>query len=455
MAEEVNAGAAAAAGADSGGGAPSTGVSGSGMSAAEIAADGGDIAFLEKGEPAGTAATEETTGKAAEESAKETPAGEVDLSALEEGQPEWLAKVTDPAVKTEVEKLLALQKAFAERFKDADDLAAFFKDLPGGREQVAALQTLSQEVAELDSALEANTPEGNAEIAERYLGMTPDGGAGLIRAAAHHMAKNSPETWNQISAELINSTLAANGIGADLNGVLGAIQEMKDAVKADDGEAFGKAAGKLLGNPKLPAKADPAAAKLAERENTLKADATKAQTESWQFRSEKSGNAIDSQLTRMTDEALAKVLPTSIPEKERATLRTEIAAEVMSQVVSDAWLASKVVQLIGVSTKGKDGTDYSKANLRASQAEWDKATEMILNYTTPRIVAKAAAKVVSKWSKDRAQANTSARNTARNSARTVDVGAAPGGKVNNGRRVLTEDMVRGPKALTDAELLNF
>src|SRR5437879_6574031 len=57
-------------------------------------------------------------------------AEEINLSALEEGQPQWLAKVTDPAAKAEVEKLLAYHKAVSDKFKDEADLAEFFKDLP-------------------------------------------------------------------------------------------------------------------------------------------------------------------------------------------------------------------------------------------------------------------------------------------------------------------------------------
>jgi hypothetical protein len=453
------AGAGAGSGGGSGGGSSSPGVGGTSMTEAQVSAPGGDVDFLNapQAEPAKTddaAATKTDAAKAAEETGTE----EVNLAALEEGQPEWLAKITDEGAKTEVKKLLDAQKAFSEKFKDVADLESFFKELPGGREQVAALQTLSKEVGELDAALEANTPEGNATVAERYLGMTPDGGVGLLRAAAQHMAKESPENWNQISTELVNSTLTANGVGTDIQGVVGAIAEMRAAVEADDGDAFGKAAAKLLGAPKAAAKTDPKLAQLSERETSAKATAQKAQTETWQMRNDKSGTALDSHLTKSTNEALDKVLPKSVSEKDRATLRGDIASEVMSQIVSDAWLASQVKQLIGFSNKTDKGHDYSKAILTADQAAWDKATEIIKNYATPKLIAKAVAKVVSKWSRDRAASNKDARDKAKGGATTVDVGAAKAA-AGNTRKVLTAEQMRardenGNFKISDQDFLN-
>jgi hypothetical protein len=107
----------------------------------------------------------------------------------------------------------------------------------------------SKELSELKATLAANTPEGNATVAERFLARTPDGGVGLMRATARRMAETYPEAWSQISTELVNSPLKAAGIGADFQGLLGAIAEMRTAVQADDGEAFGKAARKLLKAP--------------------------------------------------------------------------------------------------------------------------------------------------------------------------------------------------------------
>lgn len=431
------------------------GIGGTAMSAVDIAAPGGDTAFLEAPATsetldAGSADTQVADGAKAEE----TASPEIDLSALEEGQPEWLAKVTDPAVKTEIEKLLADQAKFSDKFKDAADLEEFFKELPGGREQVAALQTLSKEVASLDAAIEANTPEGNLEVAERYLSMAPDGGAGLLRAAAQHMAKASPETWNQIATELINSSLSAKGIGSDFNGLVNTIGEVRAAIQANDEAAFGKAVQKLLGEPKQEQQIDPALAKASERENAARAEAHKAQTESWQYRSEKSGDRINNHIATETGKALAKVLPASIPESDRASLRSEIATEVLSQLYSNAWLASKATDLIGLSTKGDKGTDYSKANVKASQQDWDKATQMMMETASSKMIAAATARVVTKWSRERASTNADARSKARSGAVRKDVGAAPA-KGATGRRIMTEEMLRGPKALTDEEILNY
>lgn len=465
MAEEV-AGAAGGAAAGSGGaGAPSATAP---MSAAEIAAPGGDLAYLQQSDApetpleaeipdAAASDTETPDAPAAEAAAPE----EVNLAALEEGQPEWLAKVTDPAAKEEVGKLLEMQKAFSEKFKDAADLDAFFKELPGGREQVAALQTLSKEVAELDTAIEANTPEGNLSVAERYLDMAPDGGAGLLRAAAQHMARQSPESWNQISAELVNSTLHAAGIGADIQGVASAIAEMRAAVAADDGEAFGRAAGRLLGTPKTEPKVDPNLQRLTERENSARLGEQKAQTESWQFRSEKSGDKISNHLAAETGKALAKVLPASISEGDRTQLRNDITAEIMSQLVADPWLASQVKQLIGWSQGhgSPRGADYSNANLRADQVAFDKATELVIGGASAKLIAKAVAKIVGPWSRTRAAGNAEARDKAKSAAAKKDVGPGPTSPQATRKSVSVEQLRArnndGTFAISDKDFLNL
>src|SRR5207237_10685531 len=55
---------------------------------------------------AGATAAGPSAGSGTEPAASE----EINLAALEEGQPQWLAKVTDPAAKAEVGKLLAYPK---------------------------------------------------------------------------------------------------------------------------------------------------------------------------------------------------------------------------------------------------------------------------------------------------------------------------------------------------------
>jgi hypothetical protein len=452
-------GGAGAGGAGGGGAAPS-GVGGSGMSASEIAAPGGDVKFLESEAPASTG--EETAlPKTAEETkpAEEAAPADIDLSALEEGQPAWLAKVTDPEVKAEIEKLLSDPNKFPDnwQFKDAAERDAFFKELPGGREQVAALQTLSQEVSELDAAIEEGSPEGNLGVAERYLSMAKDGGVGLLRAAAQHMAKASPENWNQISAELVNSTLHANGVGTDIRGVVDAIAEMRTAVQNDDGEAFGRAAGRLLGAPKEAPKTDPALTSLSERENAARTEAVKAQTDNWTMRRQSGADKIETHARTEAGKILSKALGTaSVSDKVRNELLTEISDEIGSQVVSNSWLMAQVAQLIGQRTQdGKGGYTFEKTNLKASQADFDKASQMMIEAQDQKLITRAVAKVVSKWAKDRAAGNSQAREKARNAATKTDVGAAAAGKSNSGRKVLTAEMLRGPNALTDEQILNF
>jgi hypothetical protein len=385
---------------------------------------------------------------------------EINLSALEEGQPEWLAKVTDPAARTEVEKLLAVQKAFSDKFKDAADLDAFFKDLPGGREQVTALQTLSKEVGELDSALEANEPGGLATVAERYLSMTPDGGVNLMRAAAQHMAKASPESWNQISAELVNSTLKASGIGTDLQGIVSAIAEMRAAAQAEKWEDFGNAASKLMGQPKAEPKADANLTKLAERENAARASEQKAQTETWNFRRDARATKINTHVRTEAGKVLANVLPKSIGEKDRAKLLDDISAEVSAQVGSNAWLLSRVTALIGQRhADGKGGYTFDKINRSADQKAFDESSQLMIDAATPKIITTAVAKVVSAWSKERASTNLEARNKAKGAATRTDVGGGKPGATNT-RKPISAEALRernpdGSLKISDRDFLNL
>ncbi len=124
------------------------------------------------------------------------------------------------------------------------------------RKRIEEQEGDSRKVGEVDSAPGANTPEANAMVAEQYLAMTPDGGVGLTRAIAWRMAKTYPEAWQKIGGELVNETLKSSGIGVDLRTLVAAVQEMRQAVQKDDGEAFGKAAGKLLGVPKREEKSE-------------------------------------------------------------------------------------------------------------------------------------------------------------------------------------------------------
>ena len=385
----------------------------------------------------------------------DAPAEDINLAALEEGQPEWLGKVTDPAAKAEIDKLIARDKKFAEKFKDEADLDEFFKELPGGREQIAALQTLSKETAELDTALETNTPEGNATVVERYLSMTPDGGVGLIRAAAQHMAKSSPESWNTVASELVNSTLAANGIGADLPGLLGAISEMKAAVAADDGEAFAKASQKLLGTPQASGpKVDPAISRAQEAERAARTAERTAKVQVWESNVASSIGAVQQSLRQSIGTALAAkdsqgkpLIPASIPEKSRGDLMDRIYKEVDNQLGSDAWLVSQISQLVGSRTGNKQ-------NLEAAKEHFDKAAEMS-KAAAARLLPAAVRKHVSAWARELASSSQEAI------ARAKGISKAPskevGGRTPNskGPRRLNQDDVIGENAKSDKELLEM
>lgn len=468
MPEEVNAGAGSAASGTTVGGSTGTsqssGSNGGGatdyskMSDTEIlnapdAAQGGDGAAAS----ADGAAQASEAAKAAEKTGEE----EINLKALEDGDgPEWLAKVTDETIKPEIQKLLDLQKKFTERFKDAEDLEAFFKDLPGGREEVAAMQTLAKEVGELDEAIEGSDFAGHLSVAERVLNQAPENAVSITRAWAQTLAKQNPEAWRQISGELIDSTLKQAGVGADVGTLLGAISEMRAALQKDDGEAFGKAAAKLLGAPQTEAKGDPNLERARQEAENAKQSTVRAQTETWQFRSEKSGDKLSAHINTEAGKFLAKALPSSIGDSERTRLRESVYGEVMAQLTSDAWLASNVKLLIGwAKDNGKGGGDYSNAVLNASQADWDKTTQMIMERATPDMIRRATAKVVTQFSRDRAAKNAEARERAKSGGNKTDVGAGKTASSGNGRKPLTADQLMarredGSFVLSDKDILN-
>jgi hypothetical protein len=447
-----------------GGGAAASGAEGAGATAGGGTGGGGGAAapavsdekFLEQAHPQqaeGTDAAKAAADKAAVDAkAAEGAKDEINLSALEPGQPEWLGNVTDPAAKAEIQKLLDYQKAVSARFKDQAELDAFFKDLPGGKEQVAALQLLSKEVGEIDGHIEANTPEGNALVAERYLSEAPDGGLGLFKAGAHHLASKNPEAYAQIGKEIANSTLKSAGIGADVDSVISAVNEMRAAVAKDDGEAFGKAAAKLLGEPKADAvsSADPRLTAAQEREKAARTAETKALGESWQSRDVKIGEGFKSHITSQVEKIFNEKVFTnakSVTAEQRADLSGKIYAEILGQVVSNAYLRAQVTQLIGIANNG----DLSKANLRATQAEFDKALDLLKGAANGDLINRAVAKVVSAFAKERAGTNAATREAAKGAAATSEkVGAAPA--VRGGYKPITEDELKGK---TDEEILTL
>src|SRR5579863_6577693 len=94
FAEPAAVGGGDAGGAASGGSGGGSAASAPGMSAAEIAAPGGDIAFLEKDVPSTPATEKPAEGEkpAEKTAAEEAKPEEINLSTLEDGKPEWLAK---------------------------------------------------------------------------------------------------------------------------------------------------------------------------------------------------------------------------------------------------------------------------------------------------------------------------------------------------------------------------
>jgi hypothetical protein len=445
MPDEVTPGAVAAGSGDSG--APAGGGAGGGS----VAPPQTDVEFLSAAESAPAVETTKPADAAPPSEKPDAAPEEVNLSLLEEAQPEWFAKITDEAAKGEVQKLLDLQKSLNDKFKAAPD--ELFKDLPGGREQLTALQTLSKEVTELDGHIAANTPESNAIVVGRYLEEAPDKGVGLFRAGAQHLAKANPEGWKQVGDEILNATLKASGIGVDSSALLAAISEMRDAVQKGDGEAFGKAAGKLLGEPQKETPRDPNAERTQAELAQAKTERTKAQTESWKFRNDRSSQKVDNHISTETGKLLSKVLPAGISEKDRASLRGDIGDEVMSQLLADKFHVSKIIDLIGFSKPdGKGGFDYSNVNLSATQEVWDQAEKMILERLTPQLISRATAKVVSQWSKDRAASNKEAREKARSMAAKPDVGAGKTPVNGKGKKPLTEEQFR---KMSDEEFLAY
>jgi hypothetical protein len=416
-------------------------------------AAGGEGAAADESARAAAVETANATAGKADEAAAATE--EVNLAALEEGQPEWLGKITDEAARGEVTKLLDLQKAFGARFKDAADLEGFFKDLPGGREQVTALQTLSKEVTDLDAAIGAGTPEQLAGVAERYLGMAQDGGVGLLRAAATHLATKNPEGWNQIGGELVDSTLRAGGIGLSFNELKQTIGEIKDAVANQDADAYGRATAKLLGAPKAAAQADPRISKAQQAEKDARTAERGAKVEVWESRVQKNGDAIETHTRTVIGKALAAkdsqgkpLIPDSIPQKSREELVGKIIEEIDTQVGADKWLGSQIYNLVG--SRAQD-----KHNLAASDKEFGKALDLSKG-AVDKVVSAAVKKVISGWARDLAAGNKEARERAKGGAAATrkDLGGA-GSAAGRGSRVLTMDDVVGPKAKSDSDLLDM
>lgn len=450
-------GAGAAAGAGGGTGAGGGGGTGAGDAGGVVGADAlSNLDFLSAepadggagdGQGAGAGAggaAEKTRADASKDTATQDAAteNEINLAALEEGQPEWLGKIADQAALAEVTKLLDLQKAFGQRFKDAADLEGFFKDLPGGREQVAALQTLSNEVEELDGAIEAGTPEKLATVAERYLGMAKDGGVGLFRAAAQHLAKTNGEGWNQIGGELVNSSLRAAGIGLDFDGLKQTIGELRQAIVNKDADAYGMATGKLIGAPKAAPQADPRLTRAEQEAKTARAAERTANVKVWETNVHKNGEAIEQHIRTEIGKALSvkdgkgrPLIPSSIPAKNREELVGKIIAEVDSQVGADKWLGSQIFNLVGARANDKH-------NLGADDKAFGKALELS-KAAADGVLQAAVKKIVNQWSRDLVANNNEAiaraKGAAGGGAARSDIGKTGGGTARSNNKISEQE----------------
>lgn len=441
------------AGAGAGGGAAASGGAGSGTGGGGGAADTSSLSDAEflattpaaEGEGTSTAIVPAAKeGAAAAEATGEE--GLVKLDALGEGEPEWFATLKE-AEQAKAREIWQANQQYAEHFKTPAELKDFFKDLPGGREQVTALQTLSKEVGELDAAIEGNTPEGNGQVVERYLSMAPDKGLGLMRASAHHLAKANPEGWNQLSTELIDASLKSAGIGASFATVAQAIKEMRDAATASDGEAFGKAAQKLLGAPQQERAEDPNVVRARTEAANAATERDKALATTWETNVASSIAAVETMVRQDIGIALSKVLMESTKPETRKDLSDKIYNEINLQVGANAWLRSQIAQLVG---QRNDKNSFSGMLLNAPKSDFEKAVQLSKDAAKPLVTA-AVRKVVSAWAKELAATNLAARDKAKGGASRVDVGGSSRAAAA-GAGVITEDMVRDEN-LSDEELL--
>ncbi len=369
-------------------------------------------------------------GAAKPEGAEATP--EINLDAPAEKQPEWLSKVTDESAKAEIAKLLSAQEKFSKLFKDDADYDGFLKEMPGGREQITALQTLSKEVTEIDGHIAANTPESNAAVVERYLGEAPDKGIGLFRAGAQHLAKTNPEAYQQIGTEMVNASLKASGIGADLATITGAVKEMRDAIAKDDGEAFGRAAAKLLGEPaKAAPQTDPETARLKADREAAQKEANTARVEVWNLNIQRAHGDATRGMREAIEQALAvkvngkPLISDVISATSRKQLADAIYGDVDAQLMADPWYVSQMRQLIG---------DPKNPLLTAKPEDFAKSLELTKARVAKLLTPATIKKHVETWARDVVAKNNEAINRAKGAAAGGDkVGGAPapgsGGKV--------------------------
>lgn len=441
MADEVvSQGGGADAGAAGGSGGAST--TGAGSGAADTSSLS-DEQFLATASPAAketTAIVPTKETSAAEATGEE---GLIKPGALEkeEGEPEWFASVTEAKASAAARELWKANQEYAKHFKTPAELTEFFKDLPGGRDQIAAMQTLTKEVGELDTAIEGTDFAGHLSVAERVLGQAPANALSITRAWAQTVQKNQPEAWSQISTELVDSTLKAAGIGVNLSVLLGGLREMRDAITAQDADAFGRAASKLIAQPEKPTQEDPNLVKLRNDAKTAQEQRDKVLADTWEGNVTQNISAVEQSLRQEIGTKLTAILMDSTPQSARDTLMTAIVKEVDTQIGSNEWLRNNISGLVG---------SRQSRNLSASKEDWAKALQLSKDACKPLISA-AVRKVVSAWAKETADTNKAARDKAKGGAARVDVSGSSQPKAGKG--VITMDMVRDPN-LSDEELLN-
>src|SRR5208283_5391709 len=117
--------------------------------------------------------------------------------------------------------------------------------------------------------------------------------------------------------------------------------EMRQAVQNEDGDAFGRAAGKLLGTPQREATADPRVTELQARETAARAESQKAQSTVYTIRSQQSGQNIDKHFASQITPLLNAALPKSITPAIRQDLQGKIGQEIKGQLQANAYLVSQ------------------------------------------------------------------------------------------------------------------
>ncbi len=450
MADEVvSQGGGAGAGSGGAGSGAGAGGSGGGAGGGADTSAMSDAEFLSTQAPATETTKESTAIVPAKEAAAAETTGEEGLikpGALEkeEGEPQWFESLKDSEAAKNARELWKANQVYAKHFAKPEDVETFFKDLPGGRDQVSALLTLGKEVGELDAAIEGTDFNGHLSVAERVLGQAPENAVSMTRAWAQAVSKSQPQAWNTISTELVNATLKAAGVGVDLSALLTGLREMRQAIQAQDAEAFGRAASKLIAEPEKTAPEDPNLVKLRTDAQTAQQERDRVLTETWESTVNQNVSAAEQFVRQQAGTKLATILMDSTPQKTRDKLLDEIVAEVGTQVSANQWIVNQISALVGSRAN-------NARNLQATKEDWAKALELSKSAATPAIISAAVRKVVSAWGKEAVDANKSARDKAKGAAARADVGGAS--QPRTGKNVVTLDMVKD-RNVSDEELLN-